>query len=188
MSTPSLTGTFIFVSSLVTVLLNFGVIFDCATHTLPTSWEGESPRNNMTPIGIFVEVHFTCQGWPTSFLECWWTWHVSVQIRDWPQNGYNCGHIAYSVIQRCLQDGFKRIWQFQSEADTALSCGHIICQVMLEVIKDQCLLSYRDYMHFRHHPSPINVVCNSNPASWWMGRKAVNLTSCPGLKSIFWTP
>ena len=81
---------------------------------------------------------------------------VFVISRDWIQHGYDCGPIACAIIKECMEDGLEETWKVFLESSLTtgppIPCGHILCLNMLGAIRQQCITSFCDYMHFMVHP------------------------------------
>ena len=81
---------------------------------------------------------------------------VCVMIRDWKQNGYDCGPTGCAVIQMCMENGIEATWSMLSECSLMnpppMPCGHILRLNMLVAIQQRCRTGFQDYMHFRTQP------------------------------------
>jgi hypothetical protein len=81
---------------------------------------------------------------------------VSVIIRDWPQNGYDCGPIAGAIVRKFIEDGMEETWEFLSIGSIGsrppLPCGHILRLNILAHVRQRCMTSFKDYMHFQTDP------------------------------------
>jgi len=81
-----------------------------------------------------------------------------VMIKDWPQNGYDCGPIACTVIQKCMQEGLEKTWRLLSAlpigACPPIACGHVLRLNMLGTVRQRCMTSFQDYMHFMINRPP----------------------------------
>ena len=90
----------------------------------------------ITPAGVFRE----CQS--VKIIAAIYNWNpgdvdeVCVIIRDWKQNGYDCGPTGCAVIQMCMENGIEATWSMLSECSLMnpppLPCGHILI-ILLKV-------------------------------------------------------
>ncbi|KAH0834639.1 hypothetical protein J3R83DRAFT_10148 [Lanmaoa asiatica] len=75
-----------------------------------------------------------------------------VLMRDWPQNGYDCGPIACTLIQKCMEQGLEETWNsllaVPNGASPPIPCGHILRLNILGAVQQRCMTSFQDYMHF----------------------------------------
>ncbi|KAF8550173.1 hypothetical protein OG21DRAFT_1487975 [Imleria badia] len=107
----------------------FAVIFDYRTHSayiLERKIADNSPNydsdwrawNGPERWKLIANLH--C--WDAGDLDT-----ISVIIRDWPQNGYDCGPIAGAIVRKFIEDGMEETWEFLSA---------------------HCMISFNNYMHF----------------------------------------
>jgi hypothetical protein len=70
---------------------------------------------------------------------------VDVQVRNWIQNGYDCGPIASFVLESLMNTGLY------GSDDTLyippIPCGHRLRLRMLATVKDTCRRSWEDYRY-----------------------------------------
>lgn len=85
---------------------------------------------------------------------------VLIMIRDWPQNGYDCGPIACALIRQCMEEGIDQTWELLSNVPIGspppIPCGHLLRLDMLAHVRQRCITSFNDYRHF----------ANQQPMDW----------------------
>ena len=138
----------------------FAVIFDYTTHMAYVFGRRLGDHNPQYDLDwkawrgperwkIIADLHFWDTGDPEDVL---------VIIRDWPQNGYDCGPISCALIQKCIEDGIEVTWESLSTVPIGsrppIPCGHILRLNMLAHVRQHCMTSFNDYMHFLVHSPP----------------------------------
>ncbi|KIK32016.1 hypothetical protein CY34DRAFT_111146, partial [Suillus luteus UH-Slu-Lm8-n1] len=87
-----------------------------------------------------------------AFLHGWSTGDhtdVSIMTRDWLQNGVDCGPIACSMLEQCLNSGLDKNGNLP---DLDMQCGHILRIKMLRMLAGRVKLSCSDYLMLLDNP------------------------------------
>jgi len=70
---------------------------------------------------------------------------VEVQVRNWTQNGYDCGPIACCVMESLMNTG---LYDAESRVHVpSILCGHRLRLRMLAMTKEACRRSWEDYRY-----------------------------------------
>ncbi|KAI9449509.1 hypothetical protein HD554DRAFT_2181041 [Boletus coccyginus] len=132
----------------------FAVVFDYTAHTAYVFGRKLSNNNPQYDADwkawrgperwkIIADLHLWDAGDPEDTM---------VIIRDWPQNGYDCGPIACALIQKCMEKGLEETWHsllaIPIGANPPIPCGHILRLNMLGAILQRCIINFKDYMQF----------------------------------------
>ncbi|OJA20364.1 hypothetical protein AZE42_07317 [Rhizopogon vesiculosus] len=87
---------------------------------------------------------------------------VFIQNRDWPQNGYDCGPIACSILEQALYSGLDQDGNVPS---FQVQCGHRLRIHMLRVVAGRIMRSCTDFLMLLDRPHdtwPVEELPDNN--------------------------
>ncbi|KAI5996591.1 hypothetical protein F5J12DRAFT_896118 [Pisolithus orientalis] len=71
---------------------------------------------------------------------------VDVQVYNWSQNGFDCGPIAYFVMESLMRGGLSGDCRPTTHIPP-IPCGHCLCLGMLVMVKEGCQRCWEDYCY-----------------------------------------